>query len=225
MSTTTYPIETILELAFAAHRVNKDYVKTSLADYNDSSNTVWANKELIKYNVPGIDVYPVANFVPLEITDADRECVAKLHLFFRRYTMLILGDCLNKFQLDMYEAYNMEECGIQHYGFFAYMPSFIKNEAAEVAYSRKLKVEYANSVHMHGKSFQGKVEIIKRIPLAQFDLFLYIAGTTSGKLVSFNTKDKFEVETVLDITARIKSQDTERTSRLPMTRINYVKVF
>jgi hypothetical protein len=224
MSTTTYPIETILELAFAAQRVNRDYVKTSLTDYNDSSNTVWANKELIKYNVPGIDVYPAANFVPLEITDADRKGVASLHKFFRRYTMLILGDRLNEFQQDMYKAYSMEECGIQHYGYFAYMPSFIERESADLAFVRKLTDEYSNSVHMHGKSFQGKVEIIKRVFLQEWDIYLYFAGT-DGKLVSFSTKHKYEADAVLDITARIKSQDTDRKTGLPMTRMNYVKVF
>jgi hypothetical protein len=224
MSTTTYPIETILELAFAAHRVNKDYVKTSLTDYNDSSSSIWSNKDLIKYNVPGIDVYPVTNFVPLEITDADRTGVATLHQFFRRYTMLILGDRLNEFQQDMYKAYSMEECGIQHYGYFAYMPSFIERESADLAYSRKLTDEYSKSVHMHGKSFYGKIEIIKRIFLQEWDIYLYFAGT-NGKLVSFSNKNKYEVETVLDITARIKSQDDERETRLPMTRMNYVKVF
>lgn len=224
MSITTYPKEAILELAFAAHRVNKDYVKTSLIDHNDSSNTTWANKELIKYNVSGTYVYPEENFIPLEITDVDRKGVANLHKFFRRYTMLILGDNLNEFQQDMYKAYSLEECGIQHYGYFAYMPSFIEKEATALAFSRKLADEYADSVHMHGKSFQGKVEIIKRVFLQQWDIYLYFAGT-NGKLVSFSTKHKYESEAVLDITARIKSQDAERDTGLPVTRMNYVKVF
>jgi hypothetical protein len=232
MSIITYSTENILELAFAAHRINKDYVKQGSIDYDDPTKSVWANKELIGHTASIITTPPDAefprwvpeNFVAIKVTDADREGVAKLHKFFRRYTMLILGDRLNEFQQDMYKAYSMEECGVKHFGYFAYMPSFIERESADLAYSRKLKDEYANSIHMHGKSFQGKVEIIKRIPLAQFDVFLYFAGT-DGNLVSFSSKDKYEVETVLDVTARIKSQDSERETGCPLTRMNYVKVF
>ena len=138
--------------------------------------------------------------------------------------MLILGDSLNEFQQDMYKAYSTEECGVKQFGYFAYIPSFIERESEDIAYTRKLKTEYASSVHLTGNSFHGKVEIIKRIFLAEWDTFLYFAGT-DGKLVSFSKKDKYEVESVLDITAKIKSQDTERETQLPMTRMNYVKVF
>jgi hypothetical protein len=233
MSTVSYPTEKILELAYAAHRINMSYVKNSSINYEEpSALQVWANKELIGHTaaitlMPKDTLFPPwipENFVPIEVTDADRDGVAKLHKFFRRYTMLILGDSLNEFQQDMYTAYSMEECGVKQLGYFAYMPSFIERESENIAYSRKIKVEYADSAHLQAKSFHGNVEIIKRIFLQEWDIYLYFAGT-DGNLVSFSKKDKYEVEAVLNITAKIKSQDSERETGLPMTRMNYVKVF
>lgn len=221
-----FPIEKTLEFSFAAYRVNGGYVKTN--GYDPAGRVFrFSNKEIIYY-MSSIaskenNTWIPDTFVPVEVTDEDRENVKELHKFFRRYTMLVFGDSLSQFQKDMYTAYSKEKVSSSDLGFIAYIPQFFKNESAELAYRKNLKDSYSDSQHLLTKTVEGVVEILKRIYLKDYAIYLYIAGI-DGNLVNFTKPESIEVGSVYSIRAKVKATDVERETKLPMTKLNYVKL-
>src|SRR6056300_1162808 len=93
----------LIELAFAAYRVNKGYEKHTRR-YSEDTPTTYSNKELVQYTVNPGQWLP-DDFIPLTITEEDRAAKAAGDKHMRRYTMLALVD-LNEFQNDMFTAYS-----------------------------------------------------------------------------------------------------------------------
>src|SRR6056297_2110944 len=94
-----FPTEKVLELAFAAYRVNSGYVKQTQR-FSEGQPTVWSNKELVTYsayhynrynNNSEFKMWIPEDFVALKVTDEDYAAKAKADLHMRRYTMLALG--------------------------------------------------------------------------------------------------------------------------------------
>lgn len=212
-----YSTRTILEYSFAAQRVNGTYVK-----HSQSNNGIYSNRDLIFRTIKIDHLPPDPNFVPLVVTDSEREKLAEADKYMRRYTMLSLGG-LSQFQNDVYTAYLAEETEESRLGLIAYFPQFVEREIAEKVFKQTLKTEYKDSQHLTGDRFSGSVKILKVIPLLDYGKYLHIAGY-SGNLVSFAVPSPHTVDTTVSIRARVRSRDSERSSGHPITALNYVKI-
>ena len=221
---TSYKTELLIELAYAAYRINKDYVKQTRR-YSEGQPTTFSNKELIAHTVHG-DWKP-EDFVPLEVTDADRAAKIAGDKHMRRYTMLAMGD-LPQFEADLFAAYSSDEMPIGRVGLVAYLPAFIDRQVKEKVYKQRIKTEFADSEHLVGDKIEpSEVEILKVIPLNNDWLAepAYMHFGAIGKdLVCFTVKQMYAVGDTYDIVARIKGEDLERDTQTPMTRLNYVKL-
>lgn len=91
-----FPTKQVLELAFAAYRVNKGYEKHTRR-FSENQPTVFSNKELVTYSVyyytqkdTGSDfkMWTPEDFVALKVTDEDHAAKAKADLHMRRYTKI-----------------------------------------------------------------------------------------------------------------------------------------
>lgn len=219
----TVKTDLIIDLAFAAYRVNKGYVK-STQRYSEGQPTTFSNKELISFTAH--NEWQPEDFVPITVTDADKEARKKGDKHMRRYTMLAMGD-LPQFEDDLFQAYNSEETALSRVGLVAYLPAFIDRELANKEYKLRLKTEFNESKHLKGNRLeQTEVEILKIIPLNNDFMesaFMHF-GAIGKDLVCFTVKNKYAVGDTYDIVARIKGQDYERESKTPMTRLNYVKL-
>lgn len=216
--------ELLINYAFAAYRVNKGYEKQTRR-YSEDNPTTFSNKELIAYTVAnGTEQYVPHDFIPLTITDADREAKKAADKHMRRYTMLALGD-LNDFQNDMFTAYSSDKMPISRAGLIAYLPAFVERELKDKVYKARLKQEFNNSKHLEG-NVEGNCEILKVIRVGRdFEEPYYMHfGAINGNLVCFARKEGFAENTTYIIKAKVKAQDNERETGLPMTRINYVKL-
>ena len=216
-----YSTEYLTLLAFAAHRVNKGYEKHTRR-YSEDTPTRFSNKELITFTAHS-DWKP-EEFVPLQITDEDREAVELGKKHMRRYTMLAMGN-LPDFESDIFNAYSSEKLPIGRVGLIAYLPEFIKRQVADKVYKSRLKTEFADSKHLEG-NIEGNCEILKVIRISRdFDEPFYMHfGAVDGNLVCFSKKEGFAEGVTYIIKAKVKGQDKERETGLPMTRINYVKL-
>jgi hypothetical protein len=214
--------ETLLELAFAAHRVNNGYEKQTRR-YSEDQPTTFSNKELITFTVQ-TDSWIPEDFVPLQITEEDRAAKAAADKHMRRYTMLAMGD-LPQFESDIFSAYASEVMPVNRVGLIAYLPQFVERELQSKIYKQRMKTEFANSKHLEG-NIQGNCEILKVIRINKdFNEPFYMHfGAVDGNLVCFARKEGFAEGTVYTISAKVKGQDKERETGLPMTRINYVKL-
>ena len=221
---TTYPTQHLIELAYAAYRINKGYIKQTRR-YSEGQPTTFSNKEMITFTAHS-DWKP-EDFVPLKVTDADRAAKVAGDKHMRRYTMLAMGN-LPQFEADLFAAYSSEEMPIGRVGLVAYLPAFIERQVAEKVYKQRIKTEFAESKHLVGDRIEpSEVEILKVIPLNN-DFYgepAYLHFGAIGKdLVCFTVKQMYAVGETYDIVARIKGEDLERDTNTPMTRLNYVKL-
>jgi|DEB0MinimDraft_6_1074348.scaffolds.fasta_scaffold00028_42 hypothetical protein len=221
---TTYPTQHLIELAYAAYRINKGYIKQTRR-YSEGQPTTFSNKEMITFTAHS-DWKP-EDFVPLKVTDADRAAKVAGDKHMRRYTMLAMGN-LPDFEADLFAAYSSSEMPIGRVGLVAYLPAFIERQVAEKVYKQRIKTEFAESKHLVGDRIEpSEVEILKVIPLNN-DFYgepAYLHFGAIGKdLVCFTVKQMYAVGDTYDIVARIKGEDLERDSKTPMTRLNYVKL-
>lgn len=222
-SMTTYKTEKLVELAYAAYRVNKGYEK-STRRYSEGQPPTFSNKELIAFSLAD---WAPDDFKNLEITDEDRAAKAQGDKHMRRYTMLAMGD-LPDFESDLFAAYSSEEMPIGRVGLIAYLPAFIERQVKDKVYKQRVKTEFNESKHLEGSKLEPtEVEILKVIPLKNDWLsepaYLHF-GSIGKDLVCFSVKQMYAVGETYDIVARIKGKDKERDSGIPMTRLNYVKL-
>ena len=233
---TEYNTQALIELSYAAQRVNKGYVKQTRR-YSEDQPTTFSNKELIAYTAQQLfdmslsserpTVFTPQDFVPLQITDADRESKRVGDKHMRRYSMLALGN-LSDFQQDIFSAYSSQKMPIGRIGLIAYLPTFIERELADKIYKQRMKSDFAESKYITENITEATdVEILKVIPLNNYDFgepaYLHF-GAIGKDLVVFSKKEMYTVGDTYEIVGRIKGKDKERETGLPMTRINYVKL-
>ena len=226
-----YPTQKLLELAFAAQRVNSGYVKQTRR-YSEDQPTTYSNKEIVmysayhynQYNDPASKPFIPSDFIPVKVTEEDLAAKEAADKHMRRYTMLAMGN-LNDFENDVYTAYCSEVMPINRIGLIAYLPEFVNRELKNKVYQARLKQEFANSKHLEG-NVEGNCEILKVIGVNRDfeDPFYMHFGAIDGNLVCFARKEGFAEGATYIIKAKVKGQDKERETGLPMTRINYVKL-
>lgn len=228
-----YPTERLIELAFAAHRVNGGYVKETRR-YSEGQPTTYSNKEIVAYSAAHYNQYNEkdsvlrtwipSDFVPVKVTDEDLTAKADADRHMRRYTMLAMGK-LSDFEKDVYSAYCSETMPPNRIGLIAYLPEFVHRELREKAYKLRLKTEFAGSEYF-SNSVNGNCEVLKVIRVTRdFDTPFYMHFGAIGKnLVCFSRKEGLAEGMIYSITAKVKGQERERETGIPMTRINYVKL-
>lgn len=222
-----YDTRKILELAFAAQRINKGYIKETRR-YSEQHPTTFSNKEIVKYSAAhygkylGEDPYIPSDFVPVKVTDEDRAALEAADKHMRRYTMLALGN-LNDFQADMFAAYSQEHVAANSIGFLSYLPQFVEREIEDKIYKGRLKTEFADSAAILEKKIVGELEILKRVYSVNYETFFYTAGY-NGNLVMFSNKFEYAVGKMFGFRGNVKNQTTDRDTGVTVNRINYVKL-
>tara|TARA_R110000868_G_scaffold410551_3_gene699063 strand:+ start:2715 stop:3422 length:708 start_codon:yes stop_codon:yes gene_type:complete len=221
-----YDTRRILELAFAAHRINNGYVKETRR-YSEGQSTVWSNKEIVSFSAAYYDggsqsSWVPTDFIPIKVTDADHAALAAADKHMRRYTMLVLGN-LSDFQNNIFTAYAGDRVTSGQLGFIAYLPQFVERELEEKMYKSRLSTEFSNSSAIKEKKIIGELEILKRIYSPNYETFFYTAGFNRN-LVMFSNKFQYKVGEVFGFKANIKNQYTDRDSGLTVNKLNYVKL-
>jgi hypothetical protein len=228
-----YATEQLLELAFAAHRINGSYEKQTHR-FSEDKPTVWSNKELVAYSAVFynkqheedrvLKTWIPSDFIPVKVTDEDRTALADAKNYMRRYTLLALGN-LSQFQQDVFGAYSSESLPISKLGLIAYFPEFVNRDLKEKLYKTRLKKEFGESQYFE-KDIAGVLEVLKVIYVSKemMEPFYMHFGAVNGNLVCFARKEGLAEGLCYTITAKVKTRERERETNLPMTRINYVKL-
>ena len=221
-----FPTQRLLELAYAAYRVNNGYAKDSAYDHEGTKKT-FSNKEIVLYSAIkefSPKVYIPSDFVPVEVIEQDRENVKIALEHFKRYTMLSLGTDLNSFQRNVFSVISQDTVAIGKVGILAAVPTMIKNEKTESLYLRRLKKDFAESQHYNLKqTVSDRIEILKRIYLKEYGIYLYFAGMNEN-LIAFTKPVEYNPGEVYNLTGKVKSLEKERETGIKMTKLNYVKI-
>ena len=220
----TYPTKLLLELAFAANRINQGYVKTTRR-YSEGQPTTFSNKEIVSFTAAHYlqdNPYLPSDFVPVKVTEEDRTALATAEKHMRRYTMLALGN-LNDFQADIFAAYSQTDTPVNSVGLIAYLPQFVERELEDKIYKGRLKSEFAKSAAIKDKKIIGELEILKRIYSVNYETYFYTAGF-NGNLVMFSNKFEYKTGEVFGFRANVKNQTVDNDTGLTVNRLNYVKL-
>lgn len=220
----TYPTKLLLELAFAANRINQGYVKTTRR-YSEGQPTTFSNKEIVSFTAAHYlqdNPYLPSDFVPVKVTEEDRTALATAEKHMRRYTMLALGN-LNDFQADIFAAYSQTDTPVNSVGLIAYLPQFVERELEDKIYKGRLKSEFAKSAAIKDKKVIGELEILKRVYSPNYETFFYTAGF-NGNLVMFSNKFEYKTGEVFGFRANVKNQTVDNDTGLTVNRLNYVKL-
>lgn len=228
----TFPLDVVLSVSFAAHRINGGYVKETNR-FSEGKPPVWANKELVSYTLGHDDnlknsknvtrYWLPEGFVPITTIDEDIDNVEVAIKHVKRYLIGAMADKLSEFQQSVFDAMGSDSVPVTKVALLSYLPEMIKREVAESAYIRKIKSEYADSAHLVNDTFAGSILILKSHHLKDHGTNVITAGF-EGNLLTFFNKDTFTVGSVIKITAKVNKRETCAVTKLPRTTLNYVKI-
>ena len=228
MTNKTLPLKTVstqeaMAMAFAAHRVNKGYIKDTRR-FSEDNPTQFSNKEIMAFTFKNTDFAP-NDFVPFKPQIEDYEAVEEARKWLKRYVLLGLGN-LDEFKRDMIESVQAEEVPVTNLGRVAFLPEFIRRDKHESALKKEIRIEYRDSQHI-GKekdSVEGVAKILDKFYSNKWETYNFTA-VMNGNLVSYMNKYDKDVGTMVRIKAKVKNHTKNRLFQANETRLNYVKVY
>lgn len=224
-----FPLQTVLELACAAQRVNKEYIKSIEAVYDNEQSKVmyykYPNRQLIE-SVLGEDKskyspdYPRPQLLCTNLED--RELANDIQKYYKRLAFAaIQGD--NEFQTEVNSLLNSENVQLNKLGFIACLPSVYKRDYANRQIEKligTLDIEFLGSIgnEVHDKD----CEIIESKRSKNFDAW-NITAIIDNKMVSWFSKNDLKLGPCVVIKGKVKDHSAHWKYHNPVTRLNYVK--
>lgn len=224
----TVPVRMAIEYAFAAYRVNNGYIR----DGNDAD--VFSNKDLVGYSLKRkiCDSSTFPAWVPekmtvLEVTDEDKKNADIIDEHFKKYMFKSLAGKLGQFENDLYTIVCSESIPITRSGIVAYIPEMINRDKDQWTYEKLLRSEYKDSKPADVKKIDGIIKILNvRKIKKDFEMFTIVIAGMNGNLYQFykNELSVADKEKYFKITARVSGSTVEYSTKLPVTKLNYVKI-
>tara|TARA_E500000178_G_C16793000_1_gene648898 strand:+ start:95 stop:781 length:687 start_codon:yes stop_codon:yes gene_type:complete len=220
----TWKTQEVLAVAYAAYKKNKGYLKDTFRFSEPTNDTVFANKDLVKFQL--INDFRPEDWKPLVITEQDYADVDDALKHFRRYTLGILGDSLSQFQQDTIEAILSDDVASNKLGILAYVPELVIRETKENSFKKTLRTVYRNSNYIGevGDPVDGVCHVINESFIQDYDKFVYTADIM-GNIISFWTKYKIPSGERRRIKAKVKKHVKNKLFDVNETQLNYVKVY
>lgn len=224
----TFPTRRVLELACAAQRTNKEYLKESQSVFDNEGKFLFikhTNKALIRWAL-GVDrVNASAEFAPqnIFIEDCDKLQADEIQKYFRRLMFAaIKGD--NEFQTEVNALLNETDLPANKIGYIACLPSVYLKDSTRNSFEKRcrdLDEGYVGEVDkwIHDKD----CEVIQSVRSKNFDAF-NVDAIIDNKLVSWFSKYDVKIGPAVVIKAKIKEHSANWLTKKSTTRLNYVKV-
>ena len=225
----TFATDEIVALAFAAHRHNNGYVKSTVRMSEPDKKTIWSNKELVSYTIASESknkdnahhVWIPEDFTAIETTDADVNSIETAKNYVKRYLVGMLSNEITPFQQEVHDALMSTEIPVTKIGLISYIPELIAKEQAAAALKKQLKTDFADSVALTGK-LAGKIEVINCRYVEKHEAHAVMASLGTD-LVKFFHKDPVYAGDTFNITAKAKDSYPDPRTKCTVTYINYVK--
>lgn len=233
-NTTTYkgpsfPLQTLLELACAAQRVNKEYIKSLEAVYADDGTKIMyykhSNRTLMEA-VLGEDKTQYSPEYPKPVLLCtnleDRELANEIQKYYRRLTFAAI-EGNNEFQTTVNSLLNSEDVPMNRLGFIACLPSVYKRDYAKTQMDKRVKTIDDAYISAVGTNLLDKdCEIVSSQRSKNFDAW-NIDAIIDNKLVSWMSKVDLKIGACVVISARVKDHSNHWKYQILTTRLNYVK--
>ena len=215
----------VLAVAYAAHRINKGYIKFGSFDYHKNIVISRANKEIVKEHFVSWRKSGEDNLHRIQVLDSDKAQAANVRNHFKKYTLGLLGNSLNDFQQDLFQAVSADEVSSSELGILAYVPEMITREQTESNLKKVIKTDFADSQHIGavGDKFQGECKIIAKHFHSMYERYIYTV-VNQGNVLGFFCKFEFKEGENKIVNGKIKDLVYNTKLKVNETRLNYVKV-
>lgn len=228
-----YPLQQVLELACAAQRFNKSYIKTVEAVYSSESDD--SKVELMAYRHPNKTLMLVAlgedkttytdpKTMPSLISTnlEDRELANEIQKFYRRLMFAAIeGD--NEFKTEVNLLLNSTEVPVNKIGFIACLPSVFKRDYANnrlEKFSKTVDESYLGDI---GSIVLDKdCEVLSSQRSKNYEAW-NIDAIIDNKMVSWMSKTDLILGPCVVIKAKVKEHSKHWKFQNSVTRLNYVK--
>jgi hypothetical protein len=224
----TYSLQTAIELACAAERANKGYVKENdviFVNPNKPQEIHHSNKELILVAIGAIDpkkYEDLPNKPVLLCTNLDdRERATEMRKFFKRLLFTAIeGD--DQFKSDLYTILEKEEVAKNKMGFIAYLPFAYQKEK----YRSAIKKAVPEHLGYVGEELLDlDCEIIRCTRSKNYDAWNTDAIIDS-RLVSWMGKHQLKLGPCVLVKGKVKDHSAHwQHPEINVTRLNYVRAF
>jgi hypothetical protein len=225
-----YPMQTVLELACAAQRINKDYIKDMQAVYAEDSVLMYykqPNKVCMLHTLGELslskDMDPKMVPTLLKVTMADHELAEEIKKYYRRLVFAaIAGD--NEFQTEVNSLLNSENVPTNKFGFIACLPSVYKRDFAKSQFEKKIRtVDTGYLGEVGGQLFDKDCEILSSQRSKNFEAW-NIDAIIDNKMASWMSKYDLTPGPAVIVKAKVKGHSTHwKHPETFVTRLNYVK--
>jgi len=220
-----FPLQDVLELACAAQRVNKDYIKEQEILYTEDGKVkhiIMPNKELVKMTLKLDPRYsgPVPpKLIPI---DLDKELAQEIRKYFRKLMFsAIEGD--NEFKTEVNSLLNSESIPFNKIGFIACLPSVYKRDYATSQIEKQIKTLNEGYLSLIGSTvFDLDCEILESKRSKNYDAF-NITAIIDNKMVSWFSKVDLKIGSCVIVKAKVKDHSKHWKHQNDVTRLNYVK--
>lgn len=224
----SYPLQTVLELACAAQRLNKSYVKQSetiFADDNVAVGRKWPNRSLIAFAL-GEDktVYNDPAHQPdlLNTNLNDKELAENIKKFYRRLAFTAI-EGTDEFRTTLNALLNSDEIPANKLGFIACLPSQYVRDYARNRMERFSKtVDEAYLADVDASVFDLDCEIVECQRSKNYDAY-NVDAIINNKMVSWMSKYELVAGPCVVVKAKVKAHTKHWKFENFVTRLNYVK--
>jgi len=221
-----YSVQEALAVAFAAYRINGGAYNKTLRRFEEEQNdTVFPNKDLVKYHFANGAHWVPKDFIDFEPIAEDYDAVNDALNHFKSYTFKVLAGGLSPFQQDVLKAVTGDTVVSQQLGLVAYVPELVNRELGENAFKKLLRTDYHNSEHV-GKekdTIEGVFKVLYTNYSKKWESHNYVCDYM-GNIVSFMKADIFEVGKSYKFKAKVRNHSRNKLFDVNETRLNYVKV-
>ncbi len=224
----TFSTQRVLELACAAQRVNKEYIKEPQSVFDNEGKFLFVkhtNKSLIRWAL-GIDKYAgqAPEFLPQDIfiQNCDKEQAEEIRKYFRRLVFsAIKGD--NEFQTEVNQILESEEIPANKIGYVGSLPSVWAKDVSRNRVDKALKAADEGFLADEGNWIVDKdAEIIRCERSKNFDAYNILA-IIDNKIASWMGKPAKIGPAVIQ-KAKVKQHGEHWLIKKNETRLHYVKV-
>lgn len=222
-----FPVQTILELACAAQRVNNDYVKETVWIYDDEMKPLYRkepNKFLMSFTLGLQPHYDDPNRPhPLNVIEEDRTKAEEIKKYFRKFMFgAIAGE--NEFQTEVNSILNSETIKSNKFGFVACLPSVMERDVKKNTIKKTLRdCDNEPLAQVDSSLLDMDCEVVEVKRSNNFDAW-NISAIINNKIVSWFSKTELKTGPCVVIKAKVKTHGENWTTKKVETRLNYVKV-
>jgi hypothetical protein len=223
-----YPTQRALELACAAQRINKGYIKEPVVKYGDNNEvlyTTYCNRDLVLFNLKN-PLIPVTAIAPMRlvITEEDREMVTDIRKYFRKLVFSAVKND-DDFWTQLNVILTLDEVPSNRIGFVACLPQSYIRDYAKTRMEKIVKDLTQEHYGLIGDELLDKdCEILDIRRSKNFDAW-NICAIIDNKMVSWMSRNELKPGACVLIKGKVKDHSLHWKYQCPETRLNYVKAF